>query len=75
MNKVSAELLMGLEQDTQNLSKLNLKFVFTLVFFLQNSDILFIKFIFFLTIHVLFLIFVVVLNSVFRLLQELKYLC
>jgi len=72
LNKFSAMRLVGLENDTENLSKSNLELIFIFVFFLENCKIFLIKLVILITFKVLLLVFGVVLNSVLRLLNEIK---
>jgi len=72
LNKFSAMRLVGLENDTENLSKSNLELIFIFVFFLENCKIFLIELVILITFKVLLLVFGVVLNSVLRLLNEIK---
>lgn len=77
-NDVNQELLhqilnmqfVGLEEDTENFSKTELKFILVFVFFLEHEDILFVELVFLFTLLVLLFVLLIILDSVLRLLDE-----
>jgi|TARA_B110000305_G_C19229449_1_gene534498 hypothetical protein len=55
---------MGLEEDSENLSKTELQFILVFVFFFENEDVLFVELVFLFTILVLLFVFFIVLDPV-----------
>jgi hypothetical protein len=72
LDKVTAMSLVSLEKNTEDFSESNLELILILVLFLENSKIFLVEFVFFIAFKVLFLVLGVILNSVFRLLDETK---
>lgn len=55
---------MGLEEDSENLSKTELQFILVFVFFFENEDVLFVELVFLFTILVFLFVFFIVLDPV-----------
>jgi hypothetical protein len=55
---------MGLEEDSENLSKTELQFILVFIFFFENEDVLFVELVFLFTILVLLFVFFIVLDPV-----------
>jgi hypothetical protein len=55
---------MGLEEDSENLSKTELQFILVFVFFFENEDVLFVELVFLFAILVLLFVFFIVLDPV-----------
>jgi len=72
LNYVADVLLVSLEEDTNDLSEVKLELVFILVLFLEHKEVFLVEKIFLGTSHVFFLVFVVLLDSVFRLSDEVE---
>lgn len=72
LDQLIAVSLMGLEENTEDFGKRDLKLVLILVFFLEHGKVLLIEFIIIIAVHLLFLILLVIFESVFRLGQELE---
>ena len=72
LDKVVAVIFVSLKDNADDLAKLNLELLLVLVLFFENLEVLFVKSIFFITLGIFLLILVVLLDSVFRLGNELK---
>lgn len=72
LDQLIAVSLMGLEENTEDFGKRDLKLVLILVFFLEHGKVLLIEFIIIIAVHLLFLILLVIFESVLGLGQELE---